>query len=794
MNQKALEILDFEEVQTILARETLTPMGRDLVMSARPCPAAEVRERQAMVAEMSRALGLFSFSYLSGIPDPRPVVEKVSAGGVLSAAELGVALQALSAMESTRSWALGLNPEEFPNLRAAGERIPRLKDTVQFLETTVTPEGDIKDSASDLLRRIRREMRKKMEEMRARLESLCRSPQMAKYLQEPVVTVRGGRYVLPVKQEHASRVPGVIHDQSGSGQTVFIEPMVAVEMWNELRKVELAERDEIERILREATDLLRGIPGLRDGVRSIGEIDFALARAVLMDKWHGVLPEVTDAHEIVLRRARHPLIRGQPVPLDVALGSPQESPRTLVITGPNMGGKTVALKTIGLLTALALSGLPVPADRGTVVGDFSDILVDIGDEQSIEENLSTFSAHIRNMIAILDQAAPGKLVLIDELGAGTDPLEGAALGMAVLKRLHSKGAITVVSTHYSEIKTLAHETEGMENASMEWDAVNLVPTYRLLVGRPGRSNALDVALRIGLSPDIVNEARDFMPGGMVRLEDLIREMERKTRETEEELARLKKESALYEKLRVEMETQVESCAREKREILARARREATEIVRTARVEAESLIKEARKALRDSDTAEAVLRVRRGLEVLEKDIDERVPGVAEEEFVPAPAAQILPGACVRVRGLTGPGHVLELPDDSGNVLVQIGSVIMKVKSSDISTVPGEGEESSFPAARPQRERAAVSPEKASHVRSEIDLRGVRVPEALATLDKYLDDAYLAGLRTVRIIHGKGTGVLRRAVIEFLREHPHVKDTRTGELAEGGSGVTVALLRE
>ncbi len=797
MNRKALDILDFPEIQKLLARETLTPMGRDLAMSTYPCTVGEARARQRSVLEIHKASARAPVPSISDAGDPRPVLEKLDAGAVLSSGDLALMLRAFSVMDSVQSWLCRLDVSEYPELFSIGKKIPPVKGIVGLLERTVTPEGEIKDSASDLLRKIRREIKRHLDAMRERLESLCRSPQLAPYLQEPVVSLRSGRYVLPVKQEYASRVPGVIHDQSGSGQTVFIEPLVIVEMWNELRKLELSERDEIERILREATTAIRAVPGLKDAVAALGELDFAFARASLMDKWGGVLPELRDGHELVLRKARHPLLRGNPVPLDVVLEKAGEAPRTLVITGPNMGGKTVALKTIGLLTALALSGFPVPATEGTVVGDFSDVLVDIGDEQSIQENLSTFSAHIKNIIAILKEAGPGKLVLIDELGAGTDPKEGAALGLAVLRRLHSSGALVVVSTHYSELKTLAYESPGMENASMEWDSVNMVPTYKLVVGRPGRSNGLDVALRVGLSPEIVREARDLMPRDLVRLEEMVREMEEKNREVEKELFKLREEASRYEKLRAEMETMLRTTERERKEILAAARREAEEIVRRARVETEKLVKEIRKASRAPDREGLIAAIREELDALRRGVDEEAAETSELGFAPMPTGEITPGTPVQVRGFTERGRVLEPPDEDGTALVQVGSLTVRVKSGDLAAIlePGEkgptGTKTGQP--RPEVSLPTVAAKKAVQVRSEIDLRGVRASEALELLDKYLDDAYLAGLKTARIIHGKGTGALRKAVVDFLQKHPHVREFRSGEVGEGGFGVTVVTLK-
>ena len=463
-----------------------------------------------------------------------------------------------------------------------------------------------------------------------------------------------------------------------------------------------------------------------------------------------------------------------------------------------MGGKTVALKTVGLLAALALSGLPVPAGEGTVVGDLSDILVDIGDEQSIQEDLSTFSAHIKNIMVILDQAGPGKLVLIDELGAGTDPGEGAALCLAVLRRLHSSGALVVVSTHYSEMKTLAHETPGMENASMEWDPVNMVPTYKLVVGRPGRSNGLDVALKIGLPPEIVREARDLMPRDVVRLEDMIREMERKSRELDERLHKLREDSVLYQKLREEVEAMLGKTETERREILSAARQEAREIVRRVRVETEKLVKDLRKASRGEDRERVMAAVRDRLGALEKAVEEEIPLPTDEEG-PAPVSlrDIGPGVQVRVRGFREPGRIVEPPDEAGTFLVQVGPIVMRVGLTDIVAVSNAEKDLSSVAETPHPRPGVIPPDvakrKAAAVKSEIDLRGTRASEALDRLDKYLDDAYLAGLRTARIIHGKGTGALRKAVADFLEGHPHVKEFHPAEIAEGGYGVTVVVLK-
>jgi DNA mismatch repair protein MutS2 len=466
--------------------------------------------------------------------------------------------------------------------------------------------------------------------------------------------------------------------------------------------------------------------------------------------------------------------------------------RTVVITGPNMGGKTVALKTCGLLSAMALAGLPCPCREETVVGDLEDVLCDIGDEQSIEESLSTFSAHISNVVKILREAGPGKLILIDELGAGTDPQEGSALALAILKRLNLSGALSVITSHFSELKLAAQENPGMENASVEWDAVNLIPTYRLVIGRPGRSNAFLVARRLGLDQAVLDEARAGMSEEMTRLDDIIQGMEAASQRSREEEDRAQQERWAAENLRSEYEEKVRALDSARKQVLNEARREAGAIIARARVELEKAVKEFREVDRRDRAAyaESVSRIRGSIRAAGEELQ---PEETLDEGVPLPADEALPGATVGVAGFQGRAIVVEGPDSGGSVMVRIGALLMRADLSELRRArqPGEGRDKAAGSDKPGE--TAISLLKARDVPYELDLRGMTRDEAFAAIDKYLDDALLASLPQVRIIHGKGTGALRKAVGEYLRQHPCIEEFRLGETGEGGAGVTVAKLK-
>lgn len=790
MDPKAIELLEFKKVQEMLAREAGTSLGRAKALELMPGTPAEARAAQRLGREIMSLLGRLTAPSLYAVADVRPKILSASHGVVLSPTDLRQVLDALLALESLARW-LDQTEGEYPALASIKAKLPRLPGLRARLDSTVDENGDIRDSASPKLHSIRRSLRELQDRLRRRAEELTRHSGISQYLQEPIVSVRNGRYVVPVKQEHASKIQGLIHDQSASGQTVFLEPAELLEMGNQLRRLELMERDEIERILVEVSGIIgESAPLLVLGMDALADFDLGLAKARLAIRWKGEFPKIVDEHILLLSRAWHPLLTGNPVPLDIEIN--EKKFRTVVITGPNMGGKTVALKTCGLLSMMALSGMPCPCGPETTIGNISDVLCDIGDEQSIEENLSTFSAHISNVIRILRNAGPGKLVLIDELGAGTDPKEGAALALAILRHLNSSGALCLITSHFSELKLAAQMTEGMQNASMEWDAVHMAPTYRLLVGRPGRSNAFVVAAKLGMDKEILDEARASMDEELVRMEDVIADLEVASQEAREQALIAKRDRELAEALRKEYEKKLEELEKSRREAINAAKHEAALIVNRARVEFEKAVKEFRE------------KERQGQRVSQSDIA-AIRGrlnEARDQFVPEEPAilkgrplekeDLETGRAVTVAGFGEPGIILSGLSPDGTVQVRIGSLTLRAPLSDLTTAPEEPERA-VGKERSQKTEVSLSVEKAKNVSYELDLRGMTSDEALPAIDKYLDDAVLAGLSEVRIIHGKGTGALRRAVTEYLSSHRLVSSHRLGETGEGGSGVTVARLQ-
>ncbi len=787
MDHKTLELLEYKKIQELLAGQAGTPMGRSLARNAFPVNASLARDRQKVGREIAGALLKVSSPSIAEVPDVRTKVSGVMQGVVLTPPDIRDVLNVLVAFDTVSIW-IGRLGSEFTGLHRLNGRVPQLPFLRGKLDEIVDGQGEIKDTASARLLSIRKSLREFQERLRKRAEEMTRQKAFSDYLQEPIVTIRNGRYVLPVKQEYASRVQGIVHDQSASGQTLFLEPSELVEMANQLKRLELMERDEIERILAEASAFIAEVgQDLLDGLEALGEFDLGLAKARLLSKWNGCFPQLRDSFVLSLVKAWHPLLKGKPVPLDLSLD--ESGDRTIVVTGPNMGGKTVTLKTCGLLVAMALAGMPCPCDSRTEIGNIEEILCDIGDEQSIEENLSTFSAHMTNVKHILASASRGSLVLIDELGAGTDPREGAALAQAILEKIHNSGALCVITSHYGDLKIMAQKTMGMANASMEWDSVNMVPTFRLVVGRPGRSNAFLVARRLGLDEDVLARARESMEEDVVKLEDVIAEMEAASQEARQEAERVSMESSLYEQLRIEYESKLAAMEADRKKIINDAKREAQSILVRARVEFEKALREVKESRRkttgEASTSTSAIRNR----LLQAQGELAVETEEEHTGEPVAPEEIQPGLQVQVSGFTEPGTVLEVEPSGDHVLVQIGAFKLR---TEIGNLRNPRHRPKPKAARP--EISTLPGEKAQSISYEVDLRGMNREEAFLELDKYLDDALLASLPQIRIIHGKGTGVLRKAVEEYLQSKgKYIAGYRMGEVSEGGTGVTVAKLR-
>lgn len=782
MDQRNLMRFEYHKVIDILKGCTSFGISREIAEGLLPVTNIEVIvQRQRETTEAKEVLRREPDLPAGGLRDIRRLLRKADVGGILEPAELLEVGDMLFAMRRLKAFFRDKG-ERYPIITALTGDLCALRELEDRIRDSIEPGGEVADKASPELRRLRSRIRDLQAALKERMDSYIRSADFQKYLQDPIVTMRGDRYVVPVKQEYRGQVPGIIHDQSASGATLFIEPMPVVEKNNELRKAAAEERQEIIRILTELTNRVRfNTDEISKSVTIAGEIDFILAKGKLSQLLDAGEPLIRPEQKINLKGARHPLLKGRAVPISVWLGS---GFGILVITGPNTGGKTVALKTVGLLVLMAQSGLHIPAETGSETGVFHRVFADIGDEQSIEQSLSTFSAHMTNIISILREADDKSLVLVDELGAGTDPTEGAALAMAILDYLNLKNVRTIATTHYSELKAYAFNKPGVENASVEFDIRTLRPTYRLNIGRPGSSSAFEIAARLGLPEDIIRVARQSMSTEDIQVTDLIRDLEDNRRASEierREALQLKKEA---EQLKEELQKKLAQLSERRAEIMEKARVEANEILRKTRLEAEALIqeiKELRAKGADQQTLAMAQQVRAKIRKLKN--DEALP--PDIEASGEPPKKIRPGQEVFIPRYGQQGVILSKPDKDGSVPVQVGAVKVTMPIAELRLQKGKHiSETGAP---------KVMSGKAREISTEIDLRGLTVDEAIEATEKYLDDAYLAGLPKAYLIHGKGTGALRKAITDLLAGHRFVRSHRLGEYGEGGMGVTVVELK-
>lgn len=790
MDERTLRTLEFGKIQELLVARAATVLGKEICTGLTPSTDyLEVQHRQAETSEARRLYQGAHTIPLGGIHDLRVMLQRALRGGMLEPHELlDVADTAASGRRLKRF--LAEVREDAPILAAIGNMIGLFGNLESEIRRAITDGGDVADEASPALQQIRRAQQVITNRIKDKMDSYVRGPGV-KYLQDPIITIRDDRYVIPVKIEYRGQVPGIVHDQSSSGSTLFIEPMAVVEMNNDLKEFSLKEREEVARILNRLSGLVAAeADGLLDSLRAFAQIDFASAKGKLSLDQDAVGPELEREAMLEIRKGRHPLLKGSVVPVDVHLGTTFD---TLVITGPNTGGKTVTLKTMGLFVLMAQSGLHLPAGYGTRIGLFDQVFVDVGDEQSIEQSLSTFSSHMTNIVRILDQLDGKALVLMDELGAGTDPAEGAALAMAILEHLHARGSKTIATTHYSELKTFAYTRPRVENASVEFDVVTLRPTYRLLIGVPGASNAFEISKRLGLSESLVERARSFLTQEQERVEDLIAGIQATRLELERERSEAARLRADAERMRVEYEQRLAKAQQKATDLVEKARAQATQLLSQARRESDAIIDELKAALksqRETERHQAIQSARRRMSEARHVVDESAARPRRTGEAPK---GLKPGDAVTIISLGQNGFVLAEPDGAGNVLVQAGILKVTVPATDLARAaePTETKKRAASGAGAGR-RAAVA--KAQEISTEVDLRGLTVEEALEKVDKYLDDAILAGAPQVRIIHGKGTGALRKAVTDFLRGHRHVASYRLGGLGEGGDGVTVAKIAE
>ncbi len=784
MQKRTLRVLEFTKIRDMLSELAVTPMGKEKCNALEPSESlAQVQQWQQETEEATVILQYLGGSPLTPFDNVQSHITLAQKGATLSTKALLSVAEMLRASRSVRS-ALVTDRKNTPLLTGYASALRQVAHVERDISDAILSEDEISDHASSTLADIRRHLRGATDRIRDKLNQMIRNPGFAKFVQDPIITVRNGRYVIPVRAEARGNVPGLVHDQSASGATLFIEPMAAVEMGNELKEWELKERQEIARILYALSqEIAPYASDLLEDMETLAELDQIFARGILSRRMNAVQPKLNDHGYLNIIRGRHPLIDpDKVVPGSLWLG---DEFTELIITGPNTGGKTVTLKTVGLFTLMACAGLQVPADLGTELSVFEQVFADIGDEQSIEQSLSTFSGHMSNIVTIMQEVTPRDLVLFDELGAGTDPTEGAALAQSILKRLLQIQVRTMATTHYAELKAFALSTPGVENASVEFNVETLRPTYRLSIGVPGKSNAFEISRRLGLSASLIDEAKALLSGDTIRFEDVIanaeyhRQIAEKERKIAEDAARetvrLRDEA---EKLRREMENRRETTMRKTRE-------DARRLMEATRRESENILADLKRMRKNATVDGDPNAVRKRIEQSLDSLGERIP--ENQEAGEAPKT-VQPGDRVKVLTIGTEATVLETPDRNGEVSLQAGAMKFKVPLAQLRLVHVDK--------KPEKKKTSVHAETGTltrQVRLECDVRGMALDEAIMTVDQYLDAMILQGVGEVSIIHGKGTGTLRSGIQQELRHHPHVKSIRLGVYGEGEDGVTVVTLK-
>ena len=792
MNDKYLRVLEFPKILDMLRLYAVSDMGKEAAGELRP--SGDMRRVEKLQAETEEALSVIAYTGgnpMSAFQDIREYITLSQVGSMLSMKALLEVAQVLTCLRAVRR-VLVTEREDTPILTEMASAIATNRMLEEDILAAIISEEEMSDNASPELRDIRRHIRAVNDKVRDKLNAYLRSSAMQKYLSDTIVTVRNGRYVIPVKAEYRQYVPGLVHDQSGSGSTLFIEPMSVVEAGNELKELTLKERREIERILTEFTQRLApDAPLIAQSIAVMAQLDVIFARAFLAREMKAVPPKLNQNGRIRLKQARHPLIDpDKVVPSDLWIG---EDFTTLVITGPNTGGKTVTLKTVGLLTLMAQAGMQVPALFGSELAVFDEVFADIGDEQSIEQSLSTFSSHMTNIVAILKNRTKNSLVLFDELGAGTDPTEGAALAMSILEMLLREGVTTLATTHYSELKAFALSTPGVENASVEFDVNSLRPTYRLLIGVPGKSNAFEISRKLGLTEDIIQSASERLTRDQIRFEDVIANAEYHRQIAEKERKLAEEAHLETQRLRAEAEKARRELEGQRDEMIQKARAQAKSVLTKAQGEAERVISELKKARSAQMLKEHELHELRG--VLQEGIDEVSDSIQPLSQAPGEKPKSLKaGDRVMLLRLGTQGTVLTPPDAKGDFSVQAGAIKLKANLSEVTLAaekpPEDPRKHRYEPRRAPSTQISVSARRGE---MECDLRGMTTEEAIAQMELFLDGARLNGIRSVSIIHGKGTGALRSAVQSALKRIPDVASFRLGRYGEGEDGVTIVTLK-
>ncbi|HWQ98446.1 MAG TPA: endonuclease MutS2 [Clostridia bacterium] len=782
IHEKTYVTLEYDKILSIIKQHLASEVGLEFAEKLRPV--TSLKEAETLQEQTWEAESIYTRTGrtpISGFPDVRDMVGRMHASLFLSTRELMSIAQAMRAAREAKE--ILQNGDENSILCNLANRLTSHRSIEEEVARCILGEDEISDNASPELSRIRRQIKIVGERVREKLNNMLKSQTTQRYLQETVITIRNGRYVLPVKAEHRSQVPGLVHDQSSSGATLFIEPSAVVELGNETKRLFIEEKNEIERILSGLTAMIAPFADeIHISCNVMGALDVIFARAVMARDQRAVRPKLNEEGRVRIVRGRHPLIaRDRVVPVDIWLG---ETFRTLIITGPNTGGKTVTLKTVGLFSLMAMSGMFIPAQEGTELSTFDSVFADIGDEQSIEQSLSTFSSHMTNTVRILSEADGRSLVLLDELGAGTDPVEGAALAQAILESLYERNTLTVATTHYSEIKAFALMHAGMQNASMEFDVDRLCPTYRLFIGIPGKSNAFEISRRLGLTDAVISRAQDFLQKKDVAFETVLSEAEQARRTAENDKEAIYKTRIDTEKIKTELEKEKKKLEDEKTLLRQKAREDARRMVQETRQDMEKLIAGLR-SIENIDHKQLERAVQASRDTMRKTEERLYEQAVQRDTAGDAPAQVHPGERVKLITLGQEATVLKPADAKGEVLVQAGVMKLSIPLNDIRPV----EQKKKP--QPTSAKVSIAQDRGSAL--SIDLRGSMVDDACLELDRFIDNALITGVHEFYVVHGKGTGALRTGVQQYLKNHPRVKTYRIGAYGEGDAGVTVVTLK-
>ena len=799
MNERTLKKLEFHKIKEMLKAHAVTESGKERVEAL--LPSSDYEEVVKLQQETAEALAMSvkkGKAPLGSTKEIRTALKRVEIGAILSSGEL---LNIASILRTSRRlksyYKEDVEEVKSPALEGYFESLAVYPDVEREITRCIVAVDEIADDASPELAQIRKQIKVANGKIRETLHSIIYSSKYQDMLQEAVVTMRQDRYCVPVKVEYKNAFKGIVHDQSSTGSTVFMEPVAVVELNNNLKGLHMKEVDEIEKILTNLTNLVADVaPFILMNYENITALDVIFAKAEFALKIDAREPKLNNKGYINLKKARHPLLnQNEVVPIDVYVG---DQFTTLLITGPNTGGKTVTLKTLGVFTLMAQAGMQIPAGEGSMINVFDDVFADLGDEQSIEQSLSTFSAHMTNLVRILNDMTLNSLILLDEVGSGTDPIEGAALAMSILEHLRKQQIRTVATTHYSELKLYAVSTEGVENASCEFDVESLRPTYKLLIGVPGKSNAFAISMKLGLPEHLIEDAKQFLHKENVKMEDILVELEYSKRMSEIEKEKAEGFRKEAERLKDEIQKERKKLEKSKQKIMERANEKANVLLKEVQKQADDMLKEVRQAARQAQVVidekglhDAKKQLTEGTTKMQGKLQKAVGRKVGHKKV---SKNIQPGEKVMVTTLMQPGVILEAPDSSGKVLVQVGILPVKVKLTDLQRMDEEAVSQPVKKDKPKT-NSGVSHRisKTMNIKTDVDVRGLMVDEALPIVDKYLDDAYLSGLKQVTIIHGKGTGALRQAVTQMLKRHPHVASHRPGLYGEGEMGVTVVEIK-